>query len=859
VKWARRRPAAAALVALSIVAAVSAAAAGLWFTAKLRDERDRAEAEKRLAQTTLAESFTASGLMAAERGDPAQAALWFANALGQAPDNPRQARANRQRFALWTRELPVPVRAMTAGETGEIVHFLPHPGGRYLLIERAGSGWRLWDLAAERPLPLPHLAGQLTAAVWSPDGRQLALGTDRGQCRLWSFPRLGPLHTLERGESVSELAFSADGRHLALGGRSVRLWDVQHQRFRTPAFDLPGTVTGLAFDPAGRRLAVACSDHKAWVFRLPEDSQPGPLRPAFDPVRNAPLAYSVRSHLVPVWVDGGGELLTYGGGSDLLRWDAMTGAKIGLLKTEVKGVDGVTVSPDGRRVAVYGWKEGGKGGARIYEAATGEAVGRPLEHANRVGCAAFSLDGHRLLTGGCDRVVRQWSVPAGQQVGPPLPHTGEVWGLAPVPGGLQTSSGRGEGLTRLWRLPNVRPPGIAFPVPDSGRCDRTLLSRDGKYVVARPGPKTARVLERATSKPAGPLLSVGEDFRSCAFAAGGHRLLLLTPAALQGWDWRTGKPAFAPLPLPAEAFSVTVSPDGSRAVVLCAAQGLMVDAARGEVLFRVAPEVPAKLPWYHPRARFSPDGRVFVTYCWPTVTIWDAVTGARRGQPLRHEALITFDACYSADGRLLATGADNYAYFWRPGTDQPPARLKHPAWVSGVGFSADGRYVVTACRDGEVRVWDWKARRLAGPALTHGQEVRAAVFLPGDATVFTASLDGTARIWDVATGKPLTPALPLPDGGERAELTPDGRSVVVDVLKGSAMVFDLGSLLETGIDGLDAAALRRLGEVNAAQAIQRGGVVNLTPEKWLDRWREFRRAWPRWHVPPGGPRRPDGP
>src|SRR5262249_4659708 len=43
VKWARRRPAAAGLLALSIVAAVAAVAAGLWFTDRLRDERDQAE------------------------------------------------------------------------------------------------------------------------------------------------------------------------------------------------------------------------------------------------------------------------------------------------------------------------------------------------------------------------------------------------------------------------------------------------------------------------------------------------------------------------------------------------------------------------------------------------------------------------------------------------------------------------------------------------------------------------------------------------------------------------------------------------------------------------------------------------
>src|SRR5262249_9740020 len=43
VKWARRRPAAAALVAVSVLAALALLGGGAWFTARLADERDAAE------------------------------------------------------------------------------------------------------------------------------------------------------------------------------------------------------------------------------------------------------------------------------------------------------------------------------------------------------------------------------------------------------------------------------------------------------------------------------------------------------------------------------------------------------------------------------------------------------------------------------------------------------------------------------------------------------------------------------------------------------------------------------------------------------------------------------------------------
>ena len=46
----------------------------------------------------------------------------------------------------------------------------------------------------------------------------------------------------------------------------------------------------------------------------------------------------------------------------------------------------------------------------------------------------------------------------------------------------------------------------------------------------------------------------------------------------------------------------------------------------------------------------------------------------------------------------------------------------HPDLVYSASFSPDGRLLVTACRDRTVRVWDWRAGRLACPPFEHAKD-----------------------------------------------------------------------------------------------------------------------------------------
>ena len=112
---------------------------------------------------------------------------------------------------------------------------------------------------------------------------------------------------------------------------------------------------------------------------------------------------------------------------------------------------------------------------------------------------------------------------------------------------------------------------------------------------------------------------------------------------------------------------------------------------------------------------------------------------------------------------------------WRSQLVAKRHALTHPAEVKALAFSADGKYLATACADGFGRIWNAANGARAGENLTHAENIVAVAFHPKNAIVATASQDGTARLWEVPTGKPL--GSPLAHDGPLTSLafSPDGR------------------------------------------------------------------------------------
>jgi WD40 repeat protein len=85
-----------------------------------------------------------------------------------------------------------------------------------------------------------------------------------------------------------------------------------------------------------------------------------------------------------------------------------------------------------------------------------------------------------------------------------------------------------------------------------------------------------------------------------------------------------------------------------------------------------------------------------------------------------------------------------------------PSTLKgHQAWVSCLGFSPDGKTLVSGSEDKTVRIWDVTAGKESAIFAGHTKVIQAVAFSPDGQTVATASSDKTVRVLDAATGSEL--------------------------------------------------------------------------------------------------------
>jgi serine/threonine protein kinase/WD40 repeat protein len=118
---------------------------------------------------------------------------------------------------------------------------------------------------------------------------------------------------------------------------------------------------------------------------------------------------------------------------------------------------------------------------------------------------------------------------------------------------------------------------------------------------------------------------------------------------------------------------------------------------------------------------------------------------------------------FSVDGRyLLAVRKDELLSAWSV-LDTPEVRIwaGHQGGISSMGFLQDENRLVTASKDGKVKIWN-PAGELLREYSAHKSAVDAMACSPRNDLIASGDEDGSLRVWRADTGKELTRVESLP-------------------------------------------------------------------------------------------------
>ena len=369
-------------------------------------------------------------------------------------------------------------------------HMAWNPGGTCIAI--AGSDDKIHLLDAKTGEILESLVGhqgtgqqgRVLWMAWSPDGSLLASAGDT-TIRVWdSKDRYRSRIVGEHLDGAKLLTWSPDGKYIASSSKrlEIKIWDVArrtHQR-TIKAFDLD--AIDISWSPDGARLVAASKGGQVSILDPGTDdpsktitTEPRPVYSVDWAADGKLVASTGRGGRIDLWdpesgerisqisglkgkgmdcdISADGKLIVGIGNGNLLLWDRdeqQTRFTKKIQMPERHGVDGASLSPDGRFVACVDGRT-----IRVWETADGRehrAFDFPVKSRASIVYSGISWhpDGKRLCAAGRGSHAWIWDIESGQLIQTLSGHGGSLSAACWNPDGSRLATASADGTCRIW-------------------------------------------------------------------------------------------------------------------------------------------------------------------------------------------------------------------------------------------------------------------------------------------------------------------------------------------------------------------------------------------------------------------------
>jgi WD40 repeat protein/uncharacterized caspase-like protein len=534
-------------------------------------------------------------------------------------------------------------------------------------------------------------------SAWSPDGTLIAAASGN-DLRVWDAESGRLLAEAHHSSAIQCLAFSPDGSRILTGSLTALVWNVKsHADARGDSLPLTiekemrgfsSWVSAVAWSPSGELCAAGGSDGVAYTWDC----------------RTWRVAAELKGHRAEIndlaWSPGGTSLASASSDRSSILWNPRSSAPIAVLKAETGALAALAISPNGNFIASGGMESP----VRIWEVASGQVINQ-LTMPKRIDASLQEM----------------WKIPAiAELMKKPLP-VFDIAALAWSPDSRQLGvvSSRDGGIAEIWE-----PQGGTLIRHWSLRTSRPRClawSPNGLYLAiggeSEARGRCATTIWRVPS---------GEIYREidCQFSSD-------APVSVRSLQW----------------------------------------SSDGEYLARGGTNI-SNVVWDVHRNTAAKDFRGAGAVAWSGddsllavgTTVWDYETGLSRvalkremtgtriwGASLEQVfGMVRLDPDdltslgFAPNRRFLAAATRNTIRVWdvRSG-EQHAALAGHMSTVSGLAWTPDGGFLISAANDGLIKVWD--ASRW---------ELRATLIVVGDGkdwivTTPNGYFDGSPEAWNL--------------------------------------------------------------------------------------------------------------